>query len=235
MLASARMLTHSNPAPNHRRRGAPLHRHPHPRTAVVRPKLHPNYVYITPKLESCLSYRKHTISQFLIDNSCKSFFPAAASPASSLKPLASRPNRPSPRLEMPVSHRKQTIGPISNRPQFAFYNFALVGSGRLRTTFALETYPPRLSTDDCKLSSLIANETHSRGESSHCKRSTYEILIANEFQSYAQRQTALSSASFVSYDSFAPSTPSVTPRHRSLSLGYNGEVKSNCTDLGDLK
>jgi hypothetical protein len=30
---------------------------------------------------------------------------------------------------------------------------------------------------------LIANETHSREKSSHCKQSTYEFLIANEFHS----------------------------------------------------
>lgn len=37
------------------------------------------------------------------------------------------------------------------------------------------------------LSFLIANEAHSRKMPSRCKHSTYEILIANEFQLSRQR------------------------------------------------
>ena len=47
----------------------------------------------------------------------------------------------------------------------------------------------RLSTLDSGLPSLIANETHSRAESSNCKQDTYEILIANEFHSFRTRTT----------------------------------------------
>ena len=79
-------------------------------------------------------------------------------------------NRPSPRLEIPASHRKQTIAPISNRPKFAVCN--------LRSFSFLASLPPCLSASSPL---LIANDMHSRKSSSPCKQSTYQILIANEF------------------------------------------------------
>jgi hypothetical protein len=48
---------------------------------------------------------------------------AEADRTSCNKPLTSISNRHNPELEMPVSHRKQTIGTISNRHKFAFCNF----------------------------------------------------------------------------------------------------------------
>ena len=81
-------------------------------------------------------------------------------------------NRPSPRLEMPASHRKQTIGPISNRPKFAVCN--------LRSFSFLASLRPCLFASEPL---LIANDMHSRKSSSPCKQSTYQILIANEFHS----------------------------------------------------
>ena len=41
----------------------------------------------------------------------------------------------------------------------------------------------RLSALDSRVASLIANETHSRADSTASKQSTYEFLIANEFHS----------------------------------------------------
>ena len=78
-------------------------------------------------------------------------------------------NRPSPRLEIPVSYRKQRIGTISNRPKFALCNF--------RHLFFPASLRPCLFASSPL---LIANDMHSREESSHCKQSTYKILIANE-------------------------------------------------------
>ena len=52
--------------------------------------------------------------------------PAEADRTSSLGFLNSGSNRPSPRLEMPVSHRKQTTGPISNRPKSTVCKFAVL-------------------------------------------------------------------------------------------------------------
>ena len=73
----------------------------------------------SPKLlENPLSAAKPSTSQFLIDNSC-----VVISPVFGFQPALSGSNRPSPRLETPVSQRKQRIGPISNRPNFAFCNF----------------------------------------------------------------------------------------------------------------
>ena len=54
--------------------------------------------------------------------------PAEADRTSDLGFLNSSSNRPSPRLEMPVSHRKQTTGPISNRPNSTVCKFAVLRS-----------------------------------------------------------------------------------------------------------
>src|SRR5690348_1236636 len=83
-------------------------------------------------------------------------------------------NRQIPELESPVSHRKQTIGPLSNRHKFAFCNFRLLLIPASLPPCLLASSPP-----------LIANDMRSREESSLCKQSTYQILIANEFHSQA--------------------------------------------------
>lgn len=82
------------------------------------------------KLEIPLTVIKSTTSKFLIDNFGASFplrppkrFIAKAGPASSFKPPASSSNRPSPRLEISVSPRKQRIAAVSNRPNFAVIKF----------------------------------------------------------------------------------------------------------------
>jgi|SRR5690348_13668015 len=97
-------------------------------------------------------------------------FASAASFASSPFCIS---NRPAPRLETPVSYRKQEMALISNRPQFVLSNFALRAPAAPKHAVAKAGPWP--------LSSLIANETHSREESSACKHSTCKILIANEF------------------------------------------------------
>ena len=129
-------------------------------------------------LDFSLTSPKSATSEFLIDNfqrvSSRNAMPLSFA---SFAPFASSPscisNRPTPRLETPVSHRKQTIAPISNRPQFVFSNFALRAPAASKHAVAKAGPWP--------LSSLIANETHSREESSACKHSTCKILIANEF------------------------------------------------------
>src|SRR5579864_8288005 len=79
-------------------------------------------------LDSDLSYRKQKTSNFLIDN-----FGATLLPCS----LASLPpcllafcisNRPAPRLESSVSHRKQRVGCNSNRPKNAVCNNRLLSA-----------------------------------------------------------------------------------------------------------
>ena len=158
----------------------------------------------TPKLVQGLTYTKHSTSHFLIDNfrasaplaapttprrserrreqaTPKAGLPAVAlakvSPASSPQPPpSSTSNRPHPRLEMPVSYRKQTVGPISNRPQFALCNFPLAAQRHVSARSGLPA------------AALIANEMHSREMSSPWKQMTYEMLIANEFHSLREEK-----------------------------------------------
>ena len=134
----------------------------------------------TAELARNVSHTKQNTSQFLIDNFGAHILQrppqrriADAYRTSNLEPPTSSPNRPSPRLEMPVSHRKQTAGPISNRPQIAFSNS--------RYFRAPSSASPTSNLEPLSSRILIANETHSRRESCGCKHSTYEILIANEF------------------------------------------------------
>jgi len=142
-------------------------------------------------------------------------------------------NRQIPELESLVSHRKQTIGPLSNRHKFAFCNFHLLRASVSSPTRSVGTQgsrcclfsplatslPRRSPLRRAKaghpyLSFLIANDMHSREESSACKQSNYQILIANEIQCVAltpsaleghrppqQRAVALSSASSASFAS----------------------------------
>ena len=141
------------------------------------------------KLDFHVSQLKSITSIFLIDNSCTHSW-SQAFPASSFQPPASRnSNRHIPELETGLSHRKQSIGPLSNRHKFAFCQRAAL------TLSAVEGFIPRLplpaslpssshsqlSTLYCKLPFLIANDLHSREESSNWKQSTYSFLIANEF------------------------------------------------------
>jgi hypothetical protein len=85
-------------------------------------------------LAFALTPPKSSTSQFLIDNFCGDFTPVFhPSLATNHSPLHS--NRPAPRLEMPVSYRKQNIGPISNRPKFAVCNSFL--SRRVSTLSAI--------------------------------------------------------------------------------------------------
>ena len=152
------------------------------------------FCQLTPKLDFRISHTKQTTSQFLIDNFCKdlacSSLACLAAAASSRRrvtghsPLPS--NRPYPRLEIPVSYRKQTIAPSSNRPYFAVCNFPLPSS--FETDSAIESCPrtrtlavPSHSPLVTRHCLLIANDMHSRKESSRCKHSTYRFLIDNEF------------------------------------------------------
>ena len=160
---------------------------------------------VSKKLELPLTRPKSTTSDFLIDSLGARILrrppqlpSAEADRTSKLKPFtlsaaegshsaalslasfasfASSPscisNRPTPRLETPVSYRKQKMALISNRPQFVFSNFALRAPAAPKHAAAKAGPWP--------LSSLIANETHSREESSACKHTTCKILIANEF------------------------------------------------------
>ena len=88
------------------------------------------------KLDHLSTHSKKSISHFLIDNFGARVLRrppqqpvAEAGPTSNLESrTSSNPNRPSPRLEMPVSHRKQRVGPISNRPQFAFCKKAVLSA-----------------------------------------------------------------------------------------------------------
>ena len=135
------------------------------------------------KLDVHVTRTKHSTSHFLIDNFCTftglpqvaGFGPSTSSAscdsfASSFSPASRISNRPCPRLETPVTHRKQTIAPISNRPQFSLCKLGAFDS--LSPTFNLGHPTSR---------TLIANDLHSRKESSTCKQSTYQFLIANEF------------------------------------------------------
>ena len=121
------------------------------------------------KLDFRLTPSKQTTSHLLIDNFCTGSAPLPF-PTSSLGLQTSSSNRPSPRLEILVSHRKQTVGPISNRPKFALCNFRCL-------SFSASVPPCHFASSPL----LIANDMHSRAESSACKQSTYQILIANAF------------------------------------------------------
>jgi hypothetical protein len=146
-------------------------------------------------LGSDLTRRKHNTSQFLIDNfgACLTRrppradesplvppkrFSTEAGPTSKLEPPTSSPNRHTPRLESPVSHRKQTIGPHPNRHKFAFCERAAftlpapsqipslpAGAGVAEGSSAPASMEltgsrpySRLSTVNCRLPLLIANE-----------------------------------------------------------------------------
>ena len=119
--------------------------------------------YLT-KLDFSSTLAKSITSNFLIDNfqQVSSHVAGSSSSASFASSASCISNRPSPRLESPVSHRKQTIAPISNRPKFAVCNFHLFRAPeftptRLVGAQSFRSYWP-LSTDHCPLSSLIANE-----------------------------------------------------------------------------
>ena len=152
---------------------------------------------------SLVSHPESTTSRFLIDNfcmdtACSSLVTRLPRRRPSRRAEAGPPsifsNRQIPELELPVSHRKQKIGPFSNRHKFAFCNFRHL--------------PFRASLHPCILASsplLIANDMHSREESSISKQSTYEFLIANEIHCRANPHSASSSASPGSQ--FTPSSP----------------------------
>ena len=185
---------------------------------------------LAPKLDFPLTPSQHTTSQFLIDNFCTLLRSPASkgtsvgSPRALHPPLATRhsslpSNRHNLELEMPVSHRKQRIGPISNRHKIAFCNIhvgaALIGP----TTCSSVAVRSQLLTLDCKLSPLIANETHSRKQSSTCKQGTYKILIANEFHSRISSEIV----------------PRDRQHERHIKIRYNGGVKIECNSKGDKK
>ena len=109
------------------------------------------------KLDSVVTHSKQITPHFQIDNFQRHLsevvdpeqsrrvephapkrFLAKVVPTSSLESrTSSNPNRPSPRLEMPVSYRKQTTGPISNRPKSAVCKIpvlrALIPNSQLST------------------------------------------------------------------------------------------------------
>ena len=114
-------------------------------------------------LDFVLGPAKSATSDFLIDN-----FGGVFSLASSFEPLASR----------------------TNRPYFALCNSHLfrgiLNHARAEMAQSHRRHGPRL-TGHWSRPFLIANGMHRREESSTCKQSTYEFLIANEFQCYAPR------------------------------------------------
>ena len=177
------------------------------------------------KLEVSLSLTKSITSQFLIDN-FQQVSSWAARPRSSASFVSCAlsasciSNRPSPRLESALSHRKQKVALVSNRPQFAFCNFQYsslrnpddprhsdnncesraAGAGHgvpamghvpslpssmpgslppLSPLLPLSPLPPHFRSHP---HFLIDNDMRSREMSCHCKQSTYEFLIDNEFQ-----------------------------------------------------
>jgi hypothetical protein len=83
----------------------------------------------SPQLETLVSHRKQRTGNFLIAKfrhmlrsaltDITPIFPFSTFGFESASVIS---NRPSPRLEMPVSHRKQKTGPLSNRPQIAHFN-----------------------------------------------------------------------------------------------------------------
>ena len=87
--------------------------------ASVIPALNPRSLLANrqAKLDFSLNTANSTTSQFLFDNFGSGFYPA-----SGFEPPASSSNRPSPRLEILVSDRKQRVGAISNRPYFALFD-----------------------------------------------------------------------------------------------------------------
>ena len=135
-----------------------------------------------PKLDFSLTHSKQTTSHFLIDNF------GAFSPLRPPKPAAAGEggslfsNRQIPELESPVSHRKQRIGPISNRHKFAFCNFLLLLASSTRreriacarTGLCLRS---RLSTFNSR---LLSNRQMPELEMglSHRKQRTENFLIA---------------------------------------------------------
>lgn len=130
-----------------------------------------------------LTCRKQSTSHFLIDNFQRS--PVHVFPlASDFKPrISASSNRQSPQLELPLSCRKQRIGCFliaKFRPMLPSPNLFSVAKLDPRGN---EIPDSQLSAVSRKLSSLIASETLSRKESTHCKQSICKILIANEFQS----------------------------------------------------
>ena len=145
--------------------------------ATPRPPDRPSPAAHSEKLDFPVSRSKSTTSHFLIDNSC-TLSRSVFLPASNLKPPTSRTsNRQYEILEPHVSHRKQRTGNflIANfRPMFRkLADRAARGSGIGRSLSLVTCHSPLIL--------LIANDMHSRKQSSNCKQSTYEILIANEF------------------------------------------------------
>lgn len=164
--------------------------HQHPYAPRGRPVPCPNYVYTTSKLDFRLNQRKQSISQFLIDNFGAHVLRrlprqvvAQEDRTSNLKHPMTRSNRPSLRLEMPVSDRKQSPGLISNRPYFAFLNFSVPFSSLLQGHSAATAEHSGLSPNDCRQHSLIENDMHSHENACGSKQTTYQILIENEFHS----------------------------------------------------
>ena len=123
------------------------------------------------KLDFPLTIAKSTTSNFLIDNFC-TFLRSPASKSTSLGGSSAL----DPSLACPERSRRITCLPRAE------------SRGHL----------PALTKEGSLL--LIANDTHSREVSSHCKISTYKILIANEFHSqnlpHHPNQRALRSPNF---------------------------------------
>ena len=132
------------------------------------------------KLDFCPNPAKSITSNFLIDNfgalivrrpPQQLLYPDAGRAAKAdctptfEPPVSRNSNRHIPGLESALSYRKQRTAPLSNRHKFAFCN-----SASASPTSSLK--PPASRN-------LIANDVHSRKESTQYKQSTYKILIAN--------------------------------------------------------
>jgi hypothetical protein len=158
------------------------------------------------ELQTPLNHRKQRTENFLIANfgaipdlqSCsKTSLCFLRTP--SVQSRTSSSNRHTPRLEMLVSHRKQTTGPRSNRHKIAFCEPSAITlpalpvpslpaeAGAAEGNEAQERVAEgssalasmersgsclcyRLSTINCKLPSLIENDMHSREASCCCKK-----------------------------------------------------------------
>jgi hypothetical protein len=154
--------------------------------SVVQPAISP----LSKLLDLPLNCRKHSTSQFLIDNFERSlaFNPPKQSDAcppwrAQASELPTISNCQSPELEISLSHRKQRTENFliaKSRPMLPSLNQHLSREMGPRWQRIPDS---RLSTLNRELPSLIANEPHSREESCACKQTTYKILIANEFYS----------------------------------------------------
>ena len=158
------------------------------------------------KLKFGLSHTKLSTSEFLIDNfrgfSCSQAFPAfsVCHPAASNTRLSAVDSRLLCLIDNDMHSRKESSCCKHSTYEMLIDNEFHCHERRspLSSHASSASLPPsfhsRLPTLDCRSPFLIANDMHSREESSSSKQSTYEILIANELHCSANLQIASSIA-----------------------------------------